>query len=256
MSKFASNIKYLRNRKSLSQQALADDLEISRGQLASYEDARAEPSLEKLIGISGFFKLPVDTLIKHDITKSKEDSFIDVGENRILFPIIVTEDNKDLIEVVPNKAVAGYLNGYSDPEYIASLPVMKLPFVPIGKHRAFPIKGDSMEPLVKDGAIVIAKFIENTSDLRKGQTYIVVTQNDGLVYKRVFKKDKEHLTLHSDNKFYPPYEVHLSEVLELWEYTCKIDIQDYTKEELNLESIMQMMRSFQVELKDIKKKVS
>ena len=254
MLKFASNIKYLRNKKGISQQALANELEISRGQLASYEDNRAEPSLEKLVRIGEYFRLPVDTLIRHDITLSQEDSYIDIGDSRILFPVMITEDNKDLIEIVPNKAVASYLKGYSDPEYISSLSLMKLPFIPTGKHRAFPIEGDSMEPFVKDGAIIVAKYIEYVRDISEGQTYVVVTKNEGLVYKRVFKNE-DYLTLQSDNKYYPPFNVHLSEVLEIWEYTCKIDTQAYKKEELNIESILQMMRSFQVELAEIKEKM-
>ena len=39
------------------------------------------------------------------------------------------------------------------------LPQMKLPFLPTGKHRAFPIRGDSMPP-IKEGSFVIGKFIE------------------------------------------------------------------------------------------------
>jgi hypothetical protein len=54
-------------------------------------------------------------------------------------------------------ASAGYTRGYADPDYIEKLPQMKLPFLPSGKHRAFPIKGDSMPP-IREGSFVIAKF--------------------------------------------------------------------------------------------------
>ena len=258
MLNFATNVKYLRNKKGWSQQALADYFELTRGQVASYEDHRAEPSQETLIKYSNFFKLPIDALIRHDLTLGKDDVYIDIGKNRILFPVTINEANEDLIEVVPIKASAGYLNGYDDPEYISELPQMKLPFIPTGKHRAFPIKGDSMEPWVREGAFVVGKFIESPDYLRDGQTYIVITENEGLVYKRVFRSENNRntLILKSDNAFYPPYEVKLSEVLELWEYTCKIDMQSYENDDLNLQSIMQMMRSFQVELKEIKKKMN
>jgi phage repressor protein C with HTH and peptisase S24 domain len=160
--------------------------------------------------------------------------------------------------VIPIKASAGYLSGYDDPEYISELPQMKLPFIPTGKHRAFPIKGDSMEPWVKEGAFVVGKFVESPDQIRDGQTYIVVTHNEGLVYKRLYRNEnnKNVLTFKSDNAFYAPYEVRADQVIELWEYTCKIDTQSYDNDDLNLSSIMQMMRSFQVELKDIKKKMN
>lgn len=258
MMNFASNIKYLRNKKAWSQQALADYFDLTRGQVASYEDHRAEPSQQTLIKYSNFFKLPIDALIRHDLTMSKDDVYIDIGTNRVLFPVIINDDNEDTIEVIPIKASAGYLSGYDDPEYIAELPQMKLPFIPTGKHRAFPIKGDSMEPWIKEGAFVVGKFVESPDFIRDGQTYIVVTHNEGLVYKRLYRNEsnKNVLTFKSDNAFYAPYEVRVEEIIELWEYTCKIDTQSYDNDDLNLSSIMQMMRSFQVELKEIKKKMN
>jgi transcriptional regulator with XRE-family HTH domain len=257
MLNFASNIKYLRNKKGWSQQALADYFDLSRGQIASYEDNRAEPSQQTLIKYSNFFKLPIDALIRHDLTMSKEDVYIDIGTNRVLFPVIINENNEDSIEVVPIKASAGYLSGYDDPEYISELPQMKLPFIPTGKHRAFPIKGDSMEPWVREGAFVVGKFVESPDYIRDGQTYVAVTRNEGLVYKRIYRSEynKNVLIFKSDNAFYPPYEVRVEEIMELWEYTCKIDTQSYDNEDLNLQSILQMMRSFQVELNEIKKKM-
>ena len=62
-----------------------------------------------------------------------------------------------MVEIVADGASAGYLRGYSDPEYIESLNSLKLPFLPIGKHRAFPIKGDSMLP-IKSGSFIIARL--------------------------------------------------------------------------------------------------
>ncbi len=258
MQLFASNIKYLRNKKGLSQQALADEFDLTRGQLASYEDNRAEPSQETLIKYSNFFRLPIDAFIKNDLTGAKDDVFIEIGNNRILFPVIITEQNENVIELVPIKASAGYQIGYSDPEYISSLPQLRLPFVPTGKHRAFPIKGDSMEPWVKDGSFVVSKFIENIQELKSGQTYIVVTKESGINYKRIYTdKTKDGiLILKSDNSFYKPYELPINEVLELWEYTCKIDTQNYDPTELNLNSIMQMMRSFQVELAELRERLT
>ena len=206
MLNFASNIKYLRNKKAWSQQALADYFDLTRGQVASYEDHRAEPSQQTLIKYSNFFKLPIDALIRHDLTLSKEDVYIDIGRNRVLFPVVINDNNEDSIEVVPIKASAGYLSGYDDPEFIAELPQMKLPFIPTGKHRAFPIKGDSMEPWVREGAFVVGKFIESPDYIRDGQTYIVVTHNEGLVYKRIFRSEtnKNVLVFKSDNAFYAP----------------------------------------------------
>ncbi|HHC79341.1 MAG TPA: S24 family peptidase, partial [Flavobacteriia bacterium] len=122
-----------------------------------------------------------------------------------------------------------------------------------GTHRAFPIKGDSMLP-VKDGSFIVAKFIEDVDDIKDGSTYIVLTKEDGLVYKRVYNriKDRKSLLLYSDNKKYAPYEVKIEDVLEVWQFTCCINTQEYDKDELKLSSILNMFQELKVELKSIK----
>ena len=247
------NIKHLRMLKKFSQERFAEELQWTRSIVGSYEEGRSEPPIDRLIDLSNYFNIPIDILVKNDLRLAKSTSFIDIGSKRVLFPITVNENNEDLIEIVPAKASAGYLEGYADPEYIEQLQKIKLPFLPTGTHRAFPIKGDSMLP-VKDGSFIVAKFVEDLSDVKDGRTYIVLTKDDGLVYKRVYNKIKEHntLLLSSDNKFYNPYEVDVEKVLELWEFTCCINTQEYKEEELKLSSIMNMFQELKVELKSIK----
>ena len=254
MSVIQKNIQFIRNQKELSQAQFADQIGWSKSQIGAYEEARALPSIEKLIQLSDYSKMPVDILIRHDLRKSGSSSFIDIGNQRVLFPIMVDNDNENLIEVVPIKASAGYLSGYDDPEYIEQLQKIKLPFLPTGKHRAFPIKGDSMLPM-KDGAFVIGRFIEDRSEIKTGKTYILLTLNDGMVYKRVINNIdmNNSLLLMSDNKTYNAYSVPIDEVLELWEFTCSINTQEYTEEELKLSSIMTMFNELGIELKALEK---
>jgi len=254
MSRIDKNIKALREMRKLSQQTLSDVLLIQRARLASYEEGRAEPPYDLLIKIADYFHVAIDALLRANLSKTKPEDLMKVGENRILFPILVDKDGHDLVEVVPVKAQAGYLNGYADPEYIESLQHMNFPFLPVGKHRAFPIKGDSMPPLA-NGSFVIGKYMESIREVKDGQTYVLVTRDEGLVYKRVFSnmKDDGTLSLHSDNKAYDPYKVKAEDVLEIWEYQCAINTSKNKPEELNLESIMGMLRELKIEFERIKK---
>ncbi len=254
MNIVAKNIRHLRKLKGLTQETLAENLKVSRSRIGSYEESRSAPTIEFLIQLSDFFRLPIDILLRNDLTKSKDASFIEIGKQRVLFPITVDADNDDLIEIVPAKASAGYLNGYDDPEYIEQLQKIKLPFLPTGKHRAFPIKGDSMLPM-KDGAFVIGRFIEDRNEIKTGRTYVLVTLNDGMVYKRVMNNIDFNgsLLLMSDNKTYNDYSVPIDEVLEIWEFTCSINTQEYTEEELKISSILSMFNELGVELKALEK---
>jgi transcriptional regulator with XRE-family HTH domain len=251
MSKIANNIKHLRSLKKWSQGQLADEVELSRARIGSYEEGRAEPSIEVMIRLSNIFHIGIDALVKSNLSGLKDIQLMRVAENRLLFPIMVDANNNDLVEVVTAKASAGYLNGYSDPEYVEKLPNMNLPFKITGKHRAFPIKGDSMPPL-KDGSFVVGKFVESLSAIHDGTTYILITKEEGIVYKRLYKKGNM-LELHSDNKVYSPYQVMTSEVLEIWQFVCTLNVSDKKEEELNLDSIMDMLRSMRVEIEQLKK---
>jgi phage repressor protein C with HTH and peptisase S24 domain len=77
--------------------------------------------------------------------------------------------------------------------------------LPRGKYRAFPLRGDSMLPL-GDGCYVVGKFTESIEELKNGKTYILLTTNDGIVYKRVFNKIRKDgkIHLHSDNPSFKP----------------------------------------------------
>ncbi|MFZ2283575.1 MAG: LexA family transcriptional regulator [Lutibacter sp.] len=256
MNYLSQNIKHMRTLKGLTQEQFAEDLKVSRSRISSYEENRAIPPVEFLIDLSDYFKIPIDILIKNDLSGAKDVSFIEIGSRRVLFPITVDGANEDLIEIIPVEASAGYLRGYADPEYIEHLEKIKLPFLPTGTHRAFPIKGDSMLP-VKSGSYIVARFVEEIGNLKDGKTYIVLTLNDGIVYKRVFNKIDEHnmLLLVSDNKKYDPYYVPVDEILELWEFTCSINTQEYEEHELKISSIAVMLNQLGIELKALEKSI-
>jgi transcriptional regulator with XRE-family HTH domain len=249
MSKIAKNIKVLRDLKKISQEQLAEDLNINRSRLGAYEEGRNEPPIELLISISRYFQISIDALICGDLSQTDPEALMKIGKNRILFPVLVDKQNNDIIEVVPIKASAGYLNGYSDPQFIQELPIMNLPFKILGKHRAFGIKGDSMPPL-KEGAILVGKYVESLNEIKDGLTYIVLTKNDGLVYKRLYhEKKKSTFVFQSDNSAYQPYTVAASEILEIWSFVCSLNIGEFKPQDLNIDNVIRFLQSYRVEMK-------
>jgi hypothetical protein len=61
--------------------------------------------------------------------------------------------------------------------------------------------------------------------------------------------------LKPDNPTYQPYEVSVSEVLELWKFTCSINTQEYEEHELKLSSILEMFNGLGIALEALKKVV-
>jgi len=235
MSLFAENIRVLRLQKEYSQQKLADELTITRVRLAKYEEGRSEPPLEILQRLARYFHISIDILLNVDLRKIPANSLLKMEDNRLLLPITIDKDGKDYIEILPYKAKAGYLTSYSDPEFIENLDLMSLPFLGNGKHRAFPIDGDSMPPH-NESSFIIGRFVEHIRDIKNGKTYVVLTKDEGIVYKRIFKTEDDENTFSfvSDNIAYNPYTVHSSKIIEVWEFVCSFCTTEYRLDDMEV----------------------
>ncbi|MDO8966219.1 LexA family transcriptional regulator [Algoriphagus sp.] len=222
-----SNIKILRKKKGLTQEALAERLMISRSKLAGYE-LTISPSLDVIVRIAENFSVSIDTLIKEDLASYSEfklrelletDQFLRGRKLRIL-ATTVDEQGRELIEVVSQKVKASYLAGFSDPEFIAELPRFALPFLPMDKkHRVFQVDGDSMLP-IPDGAWIVCEYVDDWMAIKDGERYVIVTEQDGVTFKIAYNKikDEQKLLLCSANPIYAPFEVEAEQVREVWRY--------------------------------------
>ena len=153
---FRKNLKLLRKRRGKTQDDLAFSLGMKRSTLSGYENGVSEPDLEMLMKFSAYFQIAIDTFLKVDLSSLSEnqlyqlengqDVFISGTELRVL-ATTVDKENDENIELVPEKAKAGYTNGFSDPEFISELQAFQLPFLsPNKKYRTFQLNGDSMMP--------------------------------------------------------------------------------------------------------------
>ena len=132
----------------------------------------------------------------------------------------VDDENEENIELVNEKARAGYTNGFADPEFISRLPTFQLPFLsPSKKYRTFQLSGDSMLP-IPDRSWVTGEFLQDWKQIRTGNAYIILTLDEGIVFKIAENLlEKEHkLTLYSLNPVYEPFDVHISEIREIWQF--------------------------------------
>lgn len=88
MTKIGANIKKIRTTKGLSQQAFAELFELTRGNISSYEENRAEPRIQTVMQIANYFGIPLNqfitqTLSIHEILKYNGDKLIE-DENHII----------------------------------------------------------------------------------------------------------------------------------------------------------------------------
>jgi transcriptional regulator with XRE-family HTH domain len=251
MSLFSDNIRSLRVNKKISQEKLAESLLITRGRYVKYEDGSSEAPYEILKKIAHYYHISIDLLLSVDVRKIDTQDLLKLENNRLVLPIMEDREGENFIEVVTQKVKAGYLNGYADPEYIESLQHISLPFLGPGKHRGFPVEGDSMPPH-EDGSIIVGRYIEKLGDVKDGRTYILITKSEGMVYKRLNKNKKNVLVVESDNSFYPVYEVKVSDILEIWEYECNIGRSDRKQEMADVASVKDMFLELKRDINDLK----
>ncbi|MBS1507454.1 MAG: LexA family transcriptional regulator [Bacteroidetes bacterium] len=220
------NLRTLRKKLQLTQDEFAQKLGIKRSLIGAYEEGRAEPRAELLQRMAALFGVTMEALIGADLTKSEPKMPANYNRGKEVLVVTVDNQRKDNIEFVPVKASAGYLNGFADPEYVKELPRFHLPVLKQGTYRAFEIKGDSMLPLLP-GSIIVGEYVEKLNDIKSGKTYVLVTQQDGVVYKRVFNYLDENgkLFLVSDNRQYAPYQVDGEDVVEAWSAKAYISVQ-------------------------------
>ena len=217
MIKINENIRYLRKKKGWTQEKFSNKIGIKRSLVGAYEEGRSDPRLNNLLKMCEVFSISLDNILRKDVSKLNVENYLDDDSQKVkVLSITVDSDGDENIELINQKASAGYTNSYSDFEFIENLPKFQLPFLHFsGTHRAFEIKGDSMLPLTS-GSIVIGKYIESIDYIRDGKTYIILTKDEGIVYKRVETQEKS-LLLISDNNKYEPYKVGNNDIIEIWE---------------------------------------
>lgn len=253
MSNIASNLKYLRKKHNLTQQQFADIMEIKRASVGAYEEDRAEPKYDLLKKIAEYYGLTMDELVNEQIDDKWKPTAKGAASNLRVLSITVDKEDRENIELVPVKASAGYLNGYGDPEYVRELPKFSLPIFNQGTYRAFEIKGDSMLPL-PSGSIIIGEYVENWHDIKPDQTYVIISKEEGIVYKRIGQKYREDkgLKLVSDNKIYEPYWVASADILEVWKAKAYISTEfPEPSPEPTIESLTAMMAEMQKTIKSV-----
>jgi len=262
MTTFSKNIRLLRGRRKITQGDIANSLQMKRSTIGGYETGVAYPSISALISLSEFFNVSIDTLVRVDLEQLPDSQLnqlergYDVyikGSNLRVLVTAVGEDNEENIELVPEKAKAGYTSGFADPEYIKVLPTFRLPFLSKEKkYRSFQISGDSMLP-IPDGSYVTGEFVQNWMHIKSKQAYIVLTLDDGVVFKVVENHIKQDgkLVLHSLNPLYNPYEIDIQKVKEIWRFVNYISGELPETNEMKTEALVYSLKSLQRDVQQI-----
>lgn len=262
MNFLGSNIRFLRKQKGLTQADLAAKINVNRSLIGAYEEGRSEPRLNTIQLLCSYFKINLQDIITKDLNNSSGFSPDIEGNKLRVLPIAIDSSGSEQICLIPQKAAAGYTHGYSDLGYIENLQTAQLPFQELANertHRIFQIQGDSMLP-TPSGSYIITEYVENWRDIKNNECYVLLTESDGVVYKRVLNDigENKKLILQSDNAEYEPYSIAISEVLEVWKAKGVLSFEVPDKEMQNQQfnhKVMEVVNELRMEVKRLHDKL-
>jgi transcriptional regulator with XRE-family HTH domain len=249
MSIANKNLKYLRKLRGWTQEEFAQKLRIKRSLLGAYEEERAEPRIDILEVVADMFKLTLDDLLRKDVSDNKTSYLAKRRAHKLA-------SGRADIPFVPIKAAAGYLAGYGDPEFIDELNTFTLPMLAGGDYRAFEIVGDSMMP-TPSGSVIVGEKVQSLEEVKNNQTYIVVSKTDGIVYKRILKnnKQKNKMTMVSDNPSYQPYTLSAEDIVEVWQAQMIISKAN-TQQRWDVNQLAGLVNNLQQQVSVLKKRIN
>lgn len=169
MAQLNDMLVFLRKRKGLSQQELADRLKISRSTIGMYETGKREPDLETLEALADFYNVDMNTL---------------TGNSRNSVPISSNQNITDFCFVQYAGPIAAHFNSTPTEEH----EYRRIPPEWLGHRRpedffVATVNGDSMYPHYHDGDEILCL---RCSDMgHSGRIGIIVFGNDEATLKRI-----------------------------------------------------------------------
>ena len=172
---FGQNLRALRTERGLSQEELAAQLGTTKQVVSRYENGQRTPKVTVVEAFARRLGVPLAALLGEAAAQSGALRVPVLGYVRAGIPLTAVEDVLDYEEVPPSLAHLGELF-------------------------ALKIKGDSMEPRMLEGDVVICR---QTPDVESGATAVVLVNGDEATVKKLMKH-KNGISLVANNPAYPP----------------------------------------------------
>ena len=103
---FAENLKQVRKEKNLSQEELAEILDVSRQAVSKWESGIGYPEVEKLLLLANRLNISLDSLLATEIAKEN-----DLSNTNISGKIIITSPNENVITTCYKVSSSGKMSG-------------------------------------------------------------------------------------------------------------------------------------------------
>lgn len=208
MTQIGKNIKKIRNVRGLSQQAFADIFQITRGNISSYEEFRAEPKLEVVVKIANYFGIPLVDFIEKELSVNELLHY----NTKLVVETEKFKITQHLVKVpyVPSLYINDYIMHYNDAEFIDQLPNIVVPSA--SKIDLLAIEVNNPENLpagydFKNGDILIfEKVVKENIHRIIGKLGMMVNKEDG-IKSGIYKEDNTKISLSLNDWIEYPFDM-------------------------------------------------
>lgn len=203
MAEFKDRILELRLERNFNQEELAKALDVSKSTVGMWEIGKRLPGPDKYEEIADYFNVDMDYL--YGRTDIRKKIHYDNSGNEYILRSQVSSG----VEIpVLGRVAAGI--PITATEYIIDTEEISQAMAADGEYFALQIKGDSMEPKISNGDVVI---VRKQSDADDGDLVIALVNGNDAVCKRL-KKYEEGIALLSNNPSYEPMYFSNKEIME------------------------------------------
>lgn len=187
-----------------------------------------------------------------------QQKYLNLNQINVMPKVIsVDTDGNDNMLLVNQRAAAGYPQNIQETGWQKNLPAFNLPLPEFrnATYRGFQVEGNSMEPNLQAGEWVLGKAMDNISYINEGKIYVIITF-DSVLVKKLYRipNDSSKIKLVSINPEYPPYDIEVEEIQELWQVNSKLTFSlNANSENSILQELKESMAELKRELRDFKK---
>lgn len=180
---FNNNLNFIRKKKNITQQELADKTNIERSTISRIENGEIDTSIDNAIKIASALEIPLEEIIAKDL-RFDNISPVEIDKDVIKIPVLGV-----IPAGIPIEAIEDVLDYEEIPKDWCK-----------GGKEFFGllIKGDSMFPKYIDNDVVI---FEKTNNFNNGDECAVMVNGDDCTFKKVLKHD-HGITLQPLNSAY------------------------------------------------------
>lgn len=182
-----TQIRKLRKERGYTQAHLAELLGTRPTTVASWEQGRNKPLMDKVQKMAIIFNVPISEIVGSEESEPHSNIIYPKGLKRVTVPVIGEIACGDPITAEEN--IDGYTEVIFDGE------------IPSGNLFALRCKGQSMEPTIPDGSMVIIKSQPMVED---GEIAAVLVDNDNEATLKRIKHQGDLIMLMPDNQEYDP----------------------------------------------------